>query len=288
MPTLTLYPAIDLLGGKCVRLHQGDYAQAQIFDDDPLAAARRWQDAGAEWLHVVDLDGALEGHPKHLTVIEAIANATGLPIQVGGGLRTEADVAAAFDAGAARVILGTAAAREPAVLDTCLTRWEDKIVVSVDSRGGQVTVAGWLEMVSESALDFATRMAGSGVRMLILTNVERDGTLAGTDTTSLAHLRSLLPDTALIAAGGLASLDDIRWLARAGMNGAVLGRALYAGALDLADALHVARETPADVLEAPSEEATGAPALHEIESATAAEASSPATDTENTESSLDA
>ncbi len=246
MAALTLYPAIDVLDGHCVRLRQGDYAQAQVFDDDPVVAARRWQEAGAEWLHVVDLNGALAGQPKHLAIVRAIAEATGLPMQVGGGLRAEADVAAAFEAGAARVILGTAAAREPDVLAACLARWGDRIAVSVDSRGGKVTVAGWLEMISETALDFARRATEAGVRTLIMTNVERDGTLAGTDTAGLTHLRATLPEAALIAAGGIATLDDIRWLARAGMAGAVLGRALYTGALDLAEALRVARETPAD------------------------------------------
>lgn len=236
---MTLYPAIDLLGGHCVRLRQGDFAQAKVFDGDPVEVARRWQDAGATWLHVVDLDGALAGHPKHLEVLRAIAQATGLPIQTGGGLRTLEDVAAAFDAGAARVLLGTAAARDPNVLATALERWAERIAVSIDSRGGQVTVAGWLEMVSESAADFARRMAGGEVRTLVLTNVERDGTLAGADTHVLATLRADLPNTTLVAAGGIASVDDLRALARVGLDGAVLGRSLYEGTIDLAEALRV-------------------------------------------------
>jgi phosphoribosylformimino-5-aminoimidazole carboxamide ribotide isomerase len=246
MATLTLYPAIDLLGGRCVRLRQGDYAQAQVFDDDPLAVARRWKEAGAEWLHVVDLDGALAGEPKHLGVVRAIVEATELPVQVGGGLRTEGTVAAAFAAGAERVILGTAAAREPELLAACLARWSERIAVSVDSRGGQLTVAGWLEVFPEVALTFAKRMARMGVRTLVVTNVERDGMLAGSDTATLAGLRAALPETRLIAAGGLASLDDVRWLASAGMDGAVLGRALYEGALDLVEALRVTHEMAAN------------------------------------------
>lgn len=237
--TMILYPAIDLLGGHCVRLRQGDFAQARVFDGDPVEVARRWQDAGAIWLHVVDLDGALAGHPKHLQMLRAIAQATGLPIQTGGGLRTLEDVAAAFDAGAARVLLGTAAARDPILLATALERWAERVAVSIDSRGGQVTVAGWLEMLSESASDFARRMAGGEVRTLVLTNVERDGTLAGADTSMLATLRSELPDTALIAAGGIATVDDLRALVRAGLDGAVLGRSLYEGTIDLAEALRV-------------------------------------------------
>lgn len=242
MTRLTLYPAIDLLDGRCVRLRQGDYMQAQVFDDDPVAVALRWRQAGAEWLHVIDLDGARAGEPKHLEVVRAIVEATGLPVQVGGGMRNEDAVAAAFDAGVERIILGTAAVREPEVLARCLARWGERIAVSVDVRSGQVAIAGWLEMTSESALTFAQRMAQAGVCTMVVTNVERDGTLAGSDTATLAELRAALPETYLIAAGGLASLEDVRALASAGLDGAVLGRALYAGALDLAQALRLTRE----------------------------------------------
>jgi phosphoribosylformimino-5-aminoimidazole carboxamide ribotide isomerase len=246
MPALTLYPAIDILGGRCVRPTQGDSCQERVYDENPVAVARHWKGQGAEWLHIVDLDGALDGAPKHLDLVKTIRDATGLSIQFGGGLRTEAAVEAAFAAGVARVVLGTAAAREPELLAGCLARWSARVAVSVDARGGQVTVAGWLEILSESALTFAQRMAQVGVRTLVITNVERDGTLAGGDTTGLAGLRAALPDTHLIAAGSLASLDDLRWLA-ARLDGAVLGRALYEGALDLAEALRFVRELPDEV-----------------------------------------
>ncbi|MGH2517385.1 MAG: 1-(5-phosphoribosyl)-5-[(5-phosphoribosylamino)methylideneamino]imidazole-4-carboxamide isomerase [Ktedonobacterales bacterium] len=245
MPALTLYPAIDILGGRCVRLKQGDYNQARVYDEDPVAVARHWKDQGAQWLHIVDLDGALAGAPKHLDLVKAILDATGLSVQFGGGLRTEPDVEAAFEAGVARVVLGTAAARDPELLAGCLARWNERIAVSVDSRGGQVTVAGWLEVLSESAFTFAQRMAQVGVQTLIVTNVERDGMLAGGDKAGLAGLRAVLPGTRLLAAGGFASLDDLRWLVTAGLDGAVLGRALYEGALDLAEALRTLSE-PAD------------------------------------------
>jgi phosphoribosylformimino-5-aminoimidazole carboxamide ribotide isomerase len=254
---MTLYPAIDLLGGHCVRLRQGDFAQARVFDGDPVEVARRWQEAGATWLHVVDLDGALAGQPKHLEVLRAIAQATSLPIQTGGGLRTLDDVTAAFDAGAARVLLGTAAARDPQLLATALERWAERIAVSIDSRGGQVTVAGWLEMVSESAADFARRMAGGEVHTLVLTNVERDGTLAGADTSVLATLRAELPNTTLIAAGGIATVDDLRALARVGLDGAVLGRSLYEGTIDLAEALRAVQEEAQSQQEQQREAMTG-------------------------------
>ena len=240
MAALTLYPAIDLLGGKCVRLRQGDYSQVTVFDDDPVHMARHWQESGARWLHVVDLDGALAGEPKHLHILRAIVRETGLPVQTGGGLRTDDAVQAALDAGVARVLLGTAALRDKPFVLRALERWGERIAVSVDSRGGKVTVAGWLELATESATTFALAMMQAGVKTLVHTNVERDGTLAGTDASTLAELRAALPDVHLIAAGGIASLDDVRALIATGVDGAVLGRALYEGTLDLAEATALA------------------------------------------------
>lgn len=236
---MILYPAIYLRGGRCV-WPRHDTA-AGLAEDEPAALARRWRDGGATWLHVVDLDGAREGHLAQSAAVRDIAGAVKIPIQLGGGLSSEEDVVAAFAAGVARVVLGTPAASDPRLLDACLTRWDERIAVSVDARGERVTVAGWLESTSETATDFARRMVGVGVRTLLMADIERDGTLAGSGSTRLLDLRAALPQVALIAAGDIASLDDIRRLARAELDGAVLGRALYEGALDLADALRVAR-----------------------------------------------
>lgn len=253
MARLRLYPAIDVLAGRCVfRLCQGDSLPVQTLDDDPVSVAQHWREAGAEWLHVMDLDGALAGEPRQLSVVRAIADATSLPIQVGGGLCSEDAVAATFEAGAQRVLLGAAAAREPELLAGCLARWNERIAVAVDSRGGQLTVAGWLEVLSESALAFAKRMAQVGVCTLVVTNAARDGALAGSDAMGLEGLREALPKTRLIAAGDFSSLDDVRWLAGAGMDGAVLGQALYGGKFDFAEALRVASGA-AEPGEAPSE-----------------------------------
>ncbi len=242
---ITLYPAIDLLGGRCVRLRQGDYAQADVFGDDPVALARHWRAAGAQWLHIVDLDGARGGHPAHLELVRRIVAATGSLVQLGGGLRTEGDIAVALDSGVTRVILGTAATRDPDVLARCLARWGERIAVGVDARDGRVAISGWLETTGESALAMARRMADMGIQTLVVTSIERDGTLAGSDTIGLQALRLAVPDTRLIAAGGIATLADVRALARLGLDGAVLGRALYAGTLDLAAALQLAREEAA-------------------------------------------
>jgi phosphoribosylformimino-5-aminoimidazole carboxamide ribotide isomerase len=243
MTALTLYPAIDLLGGRCVRLRQGDYDQVSVYDEDPVAVARHWRDAGAGWLHVVDLDGARTGRPVHLTMLADIVRATSLPVQFGGGVRTMEDVESALAVGAARVILGTAAAREPAFAAHAIATWGNAIAVSVDSRGGKAAVAGWRETTEESALGLAVRMVGAGVGTLIFTNVERDGTLAGVDAAPLVAVRAAVgPRARLIAAGGVTTLDDLRALARAGVGGAVLGNALYTGTLDFAAALAAARD----------------------------------------------
>lgn len=240
MSRLTLYPAIDLLSGHCVRLTQGDYERVTIWGDDPVAVARRWQHDGAEWLHIVDLDGARDGKPAHLKLVGDIAQSTGLPIQLGGGLRDEASIASAFAAGVARVILGTAAVRDPKLLSTCLDRWGDRIAASVDSRAGRLAIAGWREFNDERPLAYARRMARSGVETLIATNVERDGTLGGSDVESLSDYRTALPATNIIAAGGIATLEDIEQVGRAGIEGVILGRALYEGAFELGQALLVA------------------------------------------------
>jgi phosphoribosylformimino-5-aminoimidazole carboxamide ribotide isomerase len=303
---MILYPTIDILGGKCMRLGQiaapsalpsavtdntssanltaaadtpiadtpiadaptgdapsdvpadnpadnpadasttpADVPQDVVFDGDPIAAAQRWHAAGAQWLHIADLDGTLAGEPKHLDLVRAIAEATGLPLQLGGGLRTEDHVAAAFDAGAERVLLGTAALRHPELLASCLNRWGKRIAVSIDSRGGKVTAAGWLDIASETALEFARRMVGHGVSTFVITHAQHNGTLIRADPATFAELRAALPSATLIAAGAITSLDDLRALAHAGLDGAVLGRALYDGALDLAQAIHTLNTPPA-------------------------------------------
>ncbi len=189
--SMTLYAAIELLGGKCLALDKGA-AQAPAYTGDPLEAARRWR-LGAEWLHVVDLDGTLAGTPQHLDVVRALAGETNPPLQVAGGLRTEANLAAAFAAGAARVVLGSEEARKPELLAACLARWGDKIAVALDARGENMTVAGWFEIGSEPVVSFARRMAQGGVQTLLVANVRRDGTAAGGDDGALATLRAALP-----------------------------------------------------------------------------------------------
>ncbi|MEO7001541.1 MAG: 1-(5-phosphoribosyl)-5-[(5-phosphoribosylamino)methylideneamino] imidazole-4-carboxamide isomerase [Ktedonobacterales bacterium] len=241
----TLYPALDLIGGRCVQRIQGlqaDGAGVSIQDDDPLAVARRWQEQGATWLHVVDLDGVREGAVKHLDVIAAIVKETGLAIQFGGSPRTEADVAAALAAGASRVTLGAAVVRDQALLVACLAQWGERIAVSVDAREGHITVAGWLQLAGERAQDFAAAMVELGVGTLIIANINSDGGQSGRDDTLLDEIRAALPAVNLIAAGAAASQDDVLHLAQLGVNGVILGRPLYDGALDFAATLAALRD----------------------------------------------
>ena len=228
---MIVLPAIDLLGGKCVRLLRGSYADATVYADDPLETARRLAAAGARALHVVDLDGAREGRPVHVELVAEIVRAAGIPVQCGGGLRTLEDAAGLLAAGVRRVLLGTAALQDPAWSTEAVRRFgPDRVVIAVDVRGGTVFVAGWtaghrpLERVLAD-------VGGSGVRTLLVTDIERDGTLEGPN---LALYRRLVAGPfRIVAAGGVATAAHVRSLAAIGLEGAVVGRALYEGTLAL-------------------------------------------------------
>ena len=241
--TLTVYPAIDLMGGKCVRLLHGDYAQVTTYDGDPVEAARRWRDQGAEWLHIIDLDGARQGRPIHLAVVARIVQEIGLPVRLGGGLRTAEDVAAAFAAGVTRVALGTAAL-DAALLQALVDRWGAGIEIALDRRGDEVAVDGWQAAAHLSARDWVRQAVAAGVRAFLVTDIRRDGALSGANIDMVAQTRTDAGDIpiGITIAGGVTSVDDIRRLARAGANGAVIGRALYDGRIALPDALAAAQE----------------------------------------------
>jgi phosphoribosylformimino-5-aminoimidazole carboxamide ribotide isomerase len=234
-----VYPAIDLLGGRVVRLRQGDYGRATTFDEDPAAVARRWAIEGAEWLHVVDLDGARGGRPARLGALASIAASAAVPVQFGGGLRTEADVEAAFAAGAARVVLGTAALRDPALLARVCAAHGDRVAVGLDARDGVVRVSGWTESAGLPLREAATRVVAAGAPRLIVTDIAHDGMMTGPNVALYGTLRPL--GVPMIASGGVRSAADVRALRAAGLEGAIVGRALYDGALALVDALREAR-----------------------------------------------
>ena len=239
---MILYPAIDLKDGKCVRVKHGDFATATVFNDDPAAQARAWAAAGFEWLHVVDLNGSAQGRAVNGAAVEAILNAVSIPVQLGGGVRSLENVETWIEAGVSRVILGTAAVRDPELVKTAARALPEQIAVSVDVRKGQVAVQGWLEDSGLGALDVARRFEDAGVSALIVTDIDRDGALQGFNIEVFGKIADAV-DIPVIAAGGLATAEDIRkvraWPGRE-ISGAVLGRALYAGTIKPAEALAAA------------------------------------------------
>ncbi|MCL6436826.1 MAG: 1-(5-phosphoribosyl)-5-[(5-phosphoribosylamino)methylideneamino]imidazole-4-carboxamide isomerase [Leptolyngbyaceae cyanobacterium HOT.MB2.61] len=232
-------PAIDLLEGRCVRLYQGNYEQAQTFDENPVAVARQWAAEGASWIHVVDLDGAKAGHPVNLSAIEAIACAVDVPIQVGGGLRDRQSVVALLNRGVRRIILGTVAVEQPNLVSQLCEEFPGQIVVGIDARNGKVATRGWVETSEVMATDLAQQMAARGVTAIIYTDIHRDGTLQGPNLEALRELASNI-DVPVIASGGVSSLTDLfnlLALEPMGVTGVIVGRALYAGNISLKEAL---------------------------------------------------
>jgi phosphoribosylformimino-5-aminoimidazole carboxamide ribotide isomerase len=230
-------PAVDVRGGRCVRLRQGRAEAETVFAGDPVAVARRWQAAGATRLHVVDLDGAFAGRPAQTSTIRAIVGALAIPVQVGGGLREPAHVEAVLQAGARWAIVGTRAALDPAFLSDVCHRFENRIVVGVDASCGRVAVDGWTRILDLDALAMARDAAAAGAAAVIYTDIARDGTETGPNLSSTAAVarEAGIP---VFASGGVGSLDDIRQLAALpGVAGVIVGRALYSGAVDLGRAL---------------------------------------------------
>ena len=236
---MEVIPAIDLRGGRCVRLYQGDYSQETVFSDDPLAVALRWQAEGARRLHLVDLDGAREGRPVNSDVIGRIAGAVSIPVQVGGGIRSLKDIEKTLALGVQRVILGTAAVDVPELVAEACRRYGEAVVVGVDAKDGYVAVRGWLEGSALKAADLIQAMAELGAGRFIYTDIARDGTLTEPNFAALAELtaRFSLP---IIVAGGVARLEHLRRLASLGAEGAIAGKALYTGDLSLREALSMA------------------------------------------------
>jgi phosphoribosylformimino-5-aminoimidazole carboxamide ribotide isomerase len=237
-----LYPAIDIRGGRCVRLIEGDFARETAYDADPTDAARRWVDAGTEWLHVVDLDGAVEGTPVNRDAVKRIRAAVAVPMQLGGGLRTLTDLEDLFAAGIDRAILGTVALRDPELVISAVARWGDRIAVALDARDGKLATDGWLGQTEARAVEVAQKLATAKVRHFIFTDISRDGTLAGPNLESLGELVQAV-EAGVIASGGISSLKDIEAAAQSGASGAIIGRALYDGRIGLAEAITATRQT---------------------------------------------
>lgn len=238
---MIILPAIDIQGGQCVRLYQGDFERVTIYDADPAQAAQRWQAAGARWLHVVDLDGAVAGHPVNLETVARVHAATSLHIEMGGGIRELKHIEQVLDLGVERVILGTIALTDRALLEEALARWGEQIAVGLDARNGLIAISGWRETTRVQAIDLATELHALGVQRFIYTDIARDGALQGPNLNALREMqqRPGQPGAppALIASGGISSLEDLRLIAALGIEGAIVGKALYTGDVDLGEAV---------------------------------------------------
>ena len=238
---MILLPAIDLIGGRVVRLSRGDYARATVYGDDPLAVALSFRDAGAEHLHVVDLEGARDGGRPNEAVIRRLIEESGLSVEVGGGVRDRESAEAYLSAGAARVILGTAAAENADLVRELCEAFGDRIAVGADARDGVIATRGWIETSGEDIFSFCRRMESLGVKTLICTDISKDGVLSGTNVELYRKLTGELKAN-VIASGGVSSLGDVRALIETGVFGAILGRALYTGALSLEEAVKTVKE----------------------------------------------
>ncbi len=236
---MLIYPAIDLLNGRCVRLRQGDYSQETVYSDDPAAAARRWVQLGADQLHVVDLDGAKAGRPVNGAVVRAIIEAAKVPVQLGGGIRSEDDLDTVFGWGVRWAVLGTRALQDPDWLRRQAQAYPGRIVLGVDAKNGFVATDGWLEVSRVRAVDLAGQVADAPLAAVVYTDIARDGMMSGPNFEALAEMQSAVP-LPLIASGGICTLEHVRRLARAKVHGCIVGRALYEGSFDLVEALAVA------------------------------------------------
>ena len=237
---MLIFPAIDLYGGKAVRLYKGDYQNMTIYSDDPLSVARDFVAAGATCIHMVDLEGARDGTTPNLAIVRDIASKTPLFTEIGGGIRSMETVRAYLEAGVDRVILGTAAVTDPDFLKTALAEYGERIAVGVDIKDGKVAIKGWLETAEDDALTFCEKMQALGVRTIISTDISKDGAMMGANHELYRTLAEKF-DLHIVASGGVSSLDDVKRLRALDLYGAIIGKAYYTGAIDLKEAIEVAK-----------------------------------------------
>ena len=237
---MEIFPAIDLYDNKAVRLFKGDYAQMTVYSEDPVAVARDFKDKGASYIHMVDLAGAKEGKPVHLSIVERVATETGLFIEIGGGIRNISSVDAYIKAGASRVIIGTSAVEDTEFLKSAIAKYGDKIAVGADIKDGKIAVKGWLETTEYTLDEFLTNMQNLGVKTVICTDISMDGAMKGANIGLYKHIADNFT-VQVIASGGVSDLEDIQSLKDAGAYGAIVGKAYYIGAIDLAKAIEVAK-----------------------------------------------
>lgn len=237
---MLIYPAIDLYEGKAVRLYKGDYAQMTVYSDDPASVGEKFRDAGAAQMHIVDLEGAKNGTTPNFDTIIKIKERSGLFFEVGGGIRTIETIDKYIRTGIDRVILGTAAVTEKGFVERAVSKYGEKIAVGIDIKDGYVAIKGWTEKSAFTVYDFTAKMQSIGVKTMICTDISRDGAMKGTNHELYGELMKRF-DMRLIASGGVSSIEDVKRLADAGMHGAIVGKAYYTGAIDLCEAIEVAR-----------------------------------------------
>ena len=237
---MLIYPAIDLYGGKAVRLYKGDYAQMTVYNDDPVAVARDFAAKGAVCIHLVDLEGAKSGTTPNFDTVAAIKRETGLFCEIGGGIRSMETIDKYLSAGIDRVILGTAAVTEPGCVEAAVAKYGEKIAVGIDIKDGYVAIKGWTVKSEENAMDFTAKMEKIGVKTMICTDISKDGAMQGTNHELYRELSEKF-EMNIIASGGVSSLEDVERLSKLDIHGAIVGKAYYTGAIDLARAIEVAK-----------------------------------------------
>lgn len=233
---MKIYPAVDILDGKCVRLKKGKLEKKEIFYENPVDAAKMWEQKGARALHIIDLNGAFDGRMGNRAMVEEIIRSVGIPVQLGGGLRTMEDIAAALDTGASRVIIGTGAVIDEELLESGLGRYKDRIAVSIDAIDGFVAIKGWVNVSEFSAYNFACKIVEKGCRNIIYTDISRDGTMNGPNLDGTEKMCNV-EGAKVTASGGIRSIEDLLAIKATGAEGAIIGKALYTGAIILEDAL---------------------------------------------------
>lgn len=237
---MIIYPAVDVKDGRCVRLSQGKFTDVTVYSDDPVEMALKWEQLGAQYLHVIDLDGARTGEPQNIAVISEMAVKMGIPVQLGGGIRTIENIEIILCKGIERVILGTSAVRNPELVKKALKTFENNVVVGIDAKHGIVAIEGWAKTSEFTAVGFARKMEELGAKTIIYTDISKDGMLSGPNLKAIEEMvKAVKVD--IIAAGGVSKLEDIKNLKEIGTAGAIIGKALYTGDIDLKKALEIAK-----------------------------------------------
>lgn len=237
---MKIYPAIDIKDGNCVRLLQGRFSDVTVYGDNPAETAKKWESEGGEFIHVVDLDGALKGHGVNADAIKEICKSVSVPVQTGGGIRTMEDIEAKLDCGIARVIIGTKAVSDSEFVKRAVDKYGDKIVIGIDAKDGMVAIEGWEKTSEFTAVEFAKKMVNIGVKTIVYTDIATDGTLKGPNIAAMSEMVKTV-DADIIASGGIGSIEHIKSLIPTDVEGVIVGRALYTGNVDLRDAISAAR-----------------------------------------------